>query len=160
MSTQELIVVLIVALVVLGPDHLPAIARALGKMMREFRKATREIETTLEMEDVRRTIRQRVEEEKASLLDGTDPASSAVQEGKLPPASQETSDEEADQDEPGLKEYLAGRPTARTEDGAQDDPSSPDRGREQADPTDGRAKGERVGAQTESKGSRGASGGS
>jgi sec-independent protein translocase protein TatA len=35
----ELIVVLIIALIVLGPQRLPDVARSLGKGMREFRSA-------------------------------------------------------------------------------------------------------------------------
>ncbi|MET0152898.1 MAG: Sec-independent protein translocase protein TatB [Candidatus Binatia bacterium] len=36
----ELVVILAVALIVLGPKRLPEVARALGKAMAEFRKAT------------------------------------------------------------------------------------------------------------------------
>lgn len=39
----ELIVILVVALVVLGPDKLPEIARSLGKGFSAFRKATDDI---------------------------------------------------------------------------------------------------------------------
>jgi Tat protein translocase TatB subunit len=44
----ELLVILTVALVVLGPKRLPEIARALGKAMAEFRKATSGISQELE----------------------------------------------------------------------------------------------------------------
>jgi sec-independent protein translocase protein TatA len=44
----ELLVILTVALVVLGPKRLPEIARALGKAMAEFRKATYGISQELE----------------------------------------------------------------------------------------------------------------
>ena len=39
----ELIVILVVALVVLGPKRLPELARTLGKAMAEFRRQTSEI---------------------------------------------------------------------------------------------------------------------
>ena len=39
----ELIVILVVALVVLGPKRLPEVARTLGKAMAEFRRQTSEI---------------------------------------------------------------------------------------------------------------------
>jgi Tat protein translocase TatB subunit len=39
----ELIVILVVALVVLGPQRLPEVARTLGKAMAEFRRQTSEI---------------------------------------------------------------------------------------------------------------------
>ncbi len=38
----ELLVILVVALIVLGPKRLPEIARSLGKGMAEFRKASSE----------------------------------------------------------------------------------------------------------------------
>ena len=39
----ELVVILVVALVVLGPKRLPELARTLGKAMAEFRRSTTEI---------------------------------------------------------------------------------------------------------------------
>jgi Tat protein translocase TatB subunit len=39
-GTPELLVILVVALIVLGPQRLPEIAKALGKAMAELRKAT------------------------------------------------------------------------------------------------------------------------
>ena len=44
----ELLVILTVALIMLGPKRLPEIARALGKAMAEFRKATSGISQELE----------------------------------------------------------------------------------------------------------------
>ena len=43
LGMPELLVILVVALVIIGPKRLPEIARALGKGMREFRRATDEI---------------------------------------------------------------------------------------------------------------------
>jgi TatA/E family protein of Tat protein translocase len=47
----ELIVILVVALIVIGPKKLPDLARALGRGMAEFRKATQEIKDSLELDD-------------------------------------------------------------------------------------------------------------
>jgi sec-independent protein translocase protein TatB len=44
----ELLVILSVALIVLGPKRLPDVARAIGKAMAEFRKATSGITDELE----------------------------------------------------------------------------------------------------------------
>lgn len=50
----ELIVIMVIALIVIGPKKLPDLARALGKGMAEFRKATQEIKESLDMdEDIR-----------------------------------------------------------------------------------------------------------
>lgn len=43
----ELLVVLVVALLVLGPKRLPEIARSLGRGMAEFRRASNDLRTSL-----------------------------------------------------------------------------------------------------------------
>lgn len=43
----ELLVILVVALLVLGPKRLPEIARSLGRGMAEFRRASSELRNTL-----------------------------------------------------------------------------------------------------------------
>ena len=48
MGMGELIVILIVALLFLGPDKLPGMAKAVGKGIRELRRHTRDLEDTLE----------------------------------------------------------------------------------------------------------------
>ena len=48
----ELAVVLIVALIFLGPKMLPEIASGLGKVIREIRKATADIRQDIELDDV------------------------------------------------------------------------------------------------------------
>jgi sec-independent protein translocase protein TatA len=40
----ELIIVLIIALIVIGPGRLPDVGAALGKSIREFRKASSEVQ--------------------------------------------------------------------------------------------------------------------
>lgn len=47
----ELIVIMVIALIVLGPSKLPELARAIGKGMAEFRKATQEIKESLDIEE-------------------------------------------------------------------------------------------------------------
>jgi TatA/E family protein of Tat protein translocase len=47
----ELIIIMVIALVVLGPSKLPDLARALGKGMAEFRKATQEIKESLDIDE-------------------------------------------------------------------------------------------------------------
>ncbi len=46
----EIAVILIVALLLLGPQKLPELARGLGKFMREFRRQTDEVRTMVERE--------------------------------------------------------------------------------------------------------------
>jgi sec-independent protein translocase protein TatA len=72
-GVPELLVILVVALVVLGPKRLPEVAKALGKGLAEFRRATsdlteelRSAQTMIEREarDAERATRQRVAEQR------------------------------------------------------------------------------------------------
>ncbi len=47
----ELIIILVIALIVIGPKKLPDLAKALGKGMSEFKKATQEIKGSLNLEE-------------------------------------------------------------------------------------------------------------
>ena len=49
----ELVIILGLALLLLGPDQLPSLAKSLGKGMRELRKATDDIKSTFEQEMAR-----------------------------------------------------------------------------------------------------------
>ena len=53
LSMTEVVIILGLALLLLGPDQLPSIAKALGKGMREIRKATDDLKTTFDQEMVR-----------------------------------------------------------------------------------------------------------
>ncbi len=46
----ELILIAVVALIVLGPQKLPDLAKSLGRAVREFRKATSELKETLQVD--------------------------------------------------------------------------------------------------------------
>ncbi len=47
----ELIIILVIALIVIGPSKLPDLAKALGKGMAEFKKATQELKESLDIDD-------------------------------------------------------------------------------------------------------------
>lgn len=47
----ELLIIMVIALIVIGPSKLPDLAKALGKGMAEFRKATQEIKNSLDMDE-------------------------------------------------------------------------------------------------------------
>jgi len=47
----ELIVIFVIALIFIGPKKLPDLARALGRGMAEFRKATSDIKANLNIDD-------------------------------------------------------------------------------------------------------------
>jgi sec-independent protein translocase protein TatB len=49
-GASELIVIVIAALLILGPKRLPEMARVIGKYLREFRRQTDEVRTMVERE--------------------------------------------------------------------------------------------------------------
>ena len=49
-GTQEIIIIFIIALIVLGPRKLPQLGKTIGKGMAEFRKASNELKKTWEDE--------------------------------------------------------------------------------------------------------------
>ena len=51
LGMTELVVILLVALLVLGPSRLPEAAKAIGKGLRELRRQTRDLKDTLEQDD-------------------------------------------------------------------------------------------------------------
>ncbi|HDI59344.1 MAG TPA: twin-arginine translocase TatA/TatE family subunit, partial [Desulfobacteraceae bacterium] len=60
MGMPEILMILAIALVVIGPRKLPDLGRSLGRALREFRKATNEFKSSLDIEgdlsDVRRNF--------------------------------------------------------------------------------------------------------
>ncbi len=57
----ELMIILAIALIVFGPNKLPELARAFGRAMREFRKATEEVKEsfvseTKDLEEVKNAL--------------------------------------------------------------------------------------------------------
>ena len=46
-GTPELIIILVVALIILGPQKLPGLAKSLGRSLREFQKAAEDVKDSL-----------------------------------------------------------------------------------------------------------------
>jgi sec-independent protein translocase protein TatB len=53
MSFTEIAIILVLALVLLGPDELPKVAKAVGKGLRELRRTTDDLKSTFEQEMVK-----------------------------------------------------------------------------------------------------------
>lgn len=51
LGTWEIAVILLVALLVLGPDKLPKMARTIGKGLREMRRATSELRMNIDLDE-------------------------------------------------------------------------------------------------------------
>jgi sec-independent protein translocase protein TatA len=74
----ELIVIFVIALIVFGPRKLPELGRSLGRGIAEFKKATTELQSSLEEEI-------RVEEQRLDVSKATAPAeTTSVAENATP----------------------------------------------------------------------------
>lgn len=74
-GSTELVIILIVALVLIGPSKLPDLMKSLGKGISEFRRMSTDVKSTLEREIEKADEAKRVEETKKELFgDGEDKA--------------------------------------------------------------------------------------
>lgn len=73
----ELLVILVVALIVLGPKSVPQIARTLGRAMGEFRKVSTEFQRTLNTEIELEEHEKRKQEAEKELFPEQKPAEAA-----------------------------------------------------------------------------------
>ncbi len=55
---QEMIMILAIALIVIGPKKLPDLARSLGKAMGEFKKATSDLKESIDSDHSLRDVKQ------------------------------------------------------------------------------------------------------
>jgi sec-independent protein translocase protein TatB len=94
-SVPHLIIIFAVALMVFGPEKLPELARNLGKIMGEFRRATGELRSTFEghMRDLEREAElRRVREAQAPAAQQTDGGTAASSPGTPSLPAESTSD--------------------------------------------------------------------
>ena len=52
-GTQELLIIFLIVLLLFGANRIPEIGRARGKGIRDFKRATRDVEDSMKDEDVR-----------------------------------------------------------------------------------------------------------
>ncbi|MEQ1759009.1 MAG: TatA/E family twin arginine-targeting protein translocase [Vicinamibacterales bacterium] len=76
----ELVIILVIALIIFGPRKLPELGRSLGKSIGEFKKASNELQRTLEDEI-------RVEERKEKAAVTKVEQDTAIDAGTLQPAA-------------------------------------------------------------------------
>jgi sec-independent protein translocase protein TatB len=93
LSIPHMIVVFIVVLVVFGPQKLPELARGLGKLMAEFRKASTDFKSAFE-EEMRDIERQALQAERKKAAEAA-AASAAPVETSPTPATFESAGTEA-----------------------------------------------------------------
>ena len=83
----ELLVILVVALLVLGPKRLPEMARSLGRGMAEFRRASTELRNTLyaPLEEAKKPLEEDKKEESKPVSKEPDPKSDAARDDEAKP---------------------------------------------------------------------------
>jgi sec-independent protein translocase protein TatB len=89
LSIPHMIVVFIVVLVVFGPQKLPELARGLGKLMAEFRKASTDFKSAFE-EEMREMERQSLQAERKKAVEAA--AATATAEPSPPLAATGSAD--------------------------------------------------------------------
>jgi len=81
----ELVVIFLLLLIFVGPDRLPQVARTMGKLMGEVRRATDELKNSLYLEDVRQRRMPRDSGTRPQAADAQPrPRSTAVRHVELP----------------------------------------------------------------------------
>src|SRR6185503_1424421 len=93
----ELLVILVIALLFLGPKKLPDVASTLGKAIRSFRKATQDLQDQLQVDD---EVKRPLQELKAALRDEPAPHVMATQQAPRPPVKLDAAKPEEKRDEP------------------------------------------------------------
>ena len=78
----EMIIILVIALIVIGPHKLPELAKTLGKGLAEFKKASEDFQKNIQEEakrtDEKETIAQQVAAADKAHLEATNPQTQTV----------------------------------------------------------------------------------
>ena len=72
MGMPEILLILALALIVIGPKKLPDIAKAMGRAMREFKKATTELKETMEIDDQLKDVKDAFQDVNTDLKESVD----------------------------------------------------------------------------------------
>ena len=120
-GSTELVIILIVALVLIGPSKLPDLMKSLGKGISEFRRMSTDVKSTLEREIEKADEAKRIEETKKELFgDGADKAQAeakpeekaAQPDGEKPQAPAAEAKAQASAPQEGKAEAKAQEPAA------------------------------------------------
>ena len=68
----EMILILAIALIVIGPKKLPDLAKSLGRAMNEFKKATREIKESMDIEGDLQDVKKSLDDLNMDVKDAVD----------------------------------------------------------------------------------------
>ena len=68
----ELIIILVIALIIFGPRKLPELGKSLGRSLNEFKRASTDLQNTLEQEIRLEEQKEKMEEQKDTQVKGPD----------------------------------------------------------------------------------------
>ncbi|MEK7829271.1 MAG: Sec-independent protein translocase protein TatB [Deltaproteobacteria bacterium] len=80
-GVTELIVILVIAIIFIGPKKLPEIAKAAGKAFAEFKKAT---------EDIKNSVKEDIEKTTAPLTELSKEVQTPINQKPQPPPKKDT----------------------------------------------------------------------
>jgi sec-independent protein translocase protein TatB len=95
MGMPEIILILAIALIVLGPKKLPEIAKALGRGIAEFKKATQDFKESLDVDDDLKEARDTMREIKGDIQQ-------TIQKSVAKGAAFVDNDDESDEDDDAM----------------------------------------------------------
>lgn len=108
-GTPEILLILVIALLIFGPQKLPEMGKSLGRAIREFKRASQELQETIEreVEDVKREA-ESTKPDRGTLPAGALPAPTMTPrpapetpEGKAPAKPEPLADDKKPQAESG-----------------------------------------------------------
>ena len=107
-GVPELLIILAIALIVFGPNKLPELAKAVGRAMREFKKATEEVKESFEaetkdLEELKSTL---TEEKEHLIADLAKEIPEEAEETSIPP--EVTTEASAPAESPVSQETIQG----------------------------------------------------
>ncbi|MFC1812800.1 Sec-independent protein translocase protein TatB [Thermodesulfobacteriota bacterium] len=100
-GAPEMILILAIALIVIGPKNLPALAKSLGRAFGEFKKATSELKDSLEVNTELQDVKKAFDEMNQDIRETIDIKSKLVDEVESVSPYPDDEDEENDVEKDG-----------------------------------------------------------
>jgi len=115
-GSTELVIILIVALVLIGPSKLPDLMKSVGKGLSEFRRMSTDVKSTLEREIEKADEAKRIEETKKELFGDDAKPAEAVADVAKPDAASLASDVASSASSEAAADTKAAAPAAASSD--------------------------------------------
>ncbi|MDY0222134.1 MAG: twin-arginine translocase TatA/TatE family subunit [Desulfobacterium sp.] len=109
LGMPEVLLLMAIALMVIGPKKLPELAKTLGRAMGEFKKAAQDFKRSIDMEDAVKKFEEPTKSVRETISEITDPL--GTKKSAAPPK-----DSQPDQKIPSEKDQLATDLSARDQD--------------------------------------------